>query len=293
MIKRLIKDLTYNNITLTEGLSRAKIIAFEINNSDFKNWINYELNGYKLENIPNHRILKCEIVADIQSPFHGSQTIPFDLSNWDTELKGMIYKMNVLQSIPTIEANIKIVKDKINRFLFEHLPIELVETFKKLTTHGDDIIAIKRKIQVSQVMHILEITKQKLVDTLLELNQSFPNLEDDFENTKENIEVTKTIINNNIYGNTENSNINFGNNTKQTLNTKKDKEIQSFLEYLKEINLKEDEITEVATIIETNKNDKNFSTKMLNWLGKLATKAVEKGIELNIPMILEKVQQII
>jgi len=44
MIKPLIKDLTYNNITLAEGLNRAKIIAFEIKNSEFKEWINFELN---------------------------------------------------------------------------------------------------------------------------------------------------------------------------------------------------------------------------------------------------------
>ena len=57
----------------------------------------------------------------------------------------MIYNMNVLQSIPTIEANLKLVKDKVNTFAFEYLPIELVQHFKEITTNSDDIISVRRK----------------------------------------------------------------------------------------------------------------------------------------------------
>ncbi|WP_157849267.1 hypothetical protein [Flavobacterium sp. Root420] len=47
MIKQLITDLSYDQISLIQGLSRAKLIAFEIQNSDFKNWIVSELKGYQ------------------------------------------------------------------------------------------------------------------------------------------------------------------------------------------------------------------------------------------------------
>ena len=50
MIKELIKDLTYDKISINQALTRAKLIAYEINNEDFKNWINKELNGYLTDN---------------------------------------------------------------------------------------------------------------------------------------------------------------------------------------------------------------------------------------------------
>jgi len=293
MIKPLIKDLTYNNITLSEGLNRAKIIAFEIKNSEFKEWINFELNGYKLEKLPKYRIIKCEIVADIQNAFYGKRTIPYDLSAWDDELQGMLYKMNVLQSIPTIEANLKIIKDKVNEFVFEYLPVGLVQQFKGMTENGEDIVSIRRKIQVGQVMHIHEITKQKLVDTLLELNETFPNLEDNYQDTKENSELTNTIINNNIFGDTSNSNISFGDNVKQVMNIKQEKRIEEFLELINKLNLDKEDVEEVEIIIAENKDKPNFGKKLLTWTGKLATKAVEKGIELQIPEILAKVQEFV
>ena len=293
MIKPLIKDLTYNNITLSEGLNRAKIIAFEIKNSEFKEWINFELNGYKLDKLPKYRIIKCEIVADIQNAFYGKRTIPYDLSAWDDDLQGMLYKMNVLQSIPTIEANLKIIKDKVNEFVFEYLPIGLVQQFKGMTENGEDIVSIRRKIQVGQVMHIHEITKQKLVDTLLELNETFPNLEDNYQDTKENSELTNTIINNNIFGDASNSNISFGDNVKQVMNIKQEKKIEEFLELIKKLNVDKEDVKEVEIIIAENKDKPTFGKKLLNWTGKLATKAVEKGIELQIPEILTKIQEFV
>lgn len=142
-------------------------------------------------------------------------------------------------------------------------------------------------------MQIHEITKQKLVDTLLELNESFPNLEDDYQDTKANSELTKTIINNNIYGNSTNSNISFGDNVKQVINIKKEQKIEEFLELINKLNLDKKDVEEVEVIIAESKDKPNFGKELLAWTGKLATKAVEKGIELQIPEILAKVQELI
>ncbi|APU69561.1 hypothetical protein [Christiangramia flava] len=293
MIKRLIKDLTYNKISLKEGLNRAKIIAFEIKNDEFKNWLNSELNGYKLKDLPEYRKISCEVVADIQNPFHGKRTIPYDLSAWDKELQGMIYKFNVLQSIPTIETNLKNVEPTANSYLYEYMPIGLVQQFKEMTTDGEDIVSIRRKFQAGQVFNILEITKQKLVDTLLELNEKFPDLEDDYEDNPQNSEIAKTIINNNILGDTSNSNISFGDNVKQIFHNKRDQKIQAFLNLLQELNIDNEEVKKAERIIDENKDSPSLGKKLLNWTGNIASKSIEKGIELKIPMIIDKIQDLL
>jgi hypothetical protein len=192
-----------------------------------------------------------------------------------------------------IEANLKIIKDKVNEFVFEYLPVGLVQQFKGMTENGEDIVSIRRKIQVGQVMHVHEITKQKLVDTLLELNETFPNLEDDYQDTQANSELAKTIINNNIFGNSTNSNISFGDNVKQVMNIKKEKKIEEFLELINKLNLDKEDVEEVEVIIAENKDKPTFGKKLLTWTGKLATKAIEKGIQLKIPEILAKVQEFV
>ena len=47
MIKDLIKDIAYDKISVTQALTRAKLIAYKIRNDTFKNWISNELNGYE------------------------------------------------------------------------------------------------------------------------------------------------------------------------------------------------------------------------------------------------------
>ncbi len=205
MIKDLIKDLTYDNITLSQGLTRAKIIAYKINNDNFKGWINTELNGYgKEDKLPDYRIIPCDVFAVLES-FGETRMVPYDLTNLDKDLNGQIYNMYAKQSIATIEEGLN---NNNEDYGYEDLPMQIVNMLRKMS-NNKFIVAVKRRIQLSQASHILNLTKQKLIDTLLELDSAFPNLQADYQNTKENIEKTSTIINNHIYGDNSNSNIRY------------------------------------------------------------------------------------
>lgn len=69
MIKELIEDLTFDRITLSQALTRAKIIAYKVNNSDFKNWIQAEISGYKDLELPDYRIISCSVFAEAFDAF--------------------------------------------------------------------------------------------------------------------------------------------------------------------------------------------------------------------------------
>ena len=183
MIKDLINDLTYDKITLTQALMRAKLIAFEINNEDFKNWINNELNGYSnITKLPDYRIIPCDIFAVIEG-YGARKTVPMDLTKLDKDLGGKIYKMESKQSIATIEETLKIQGE--DNYGYEDFPQQMVKLLREMTDN-QFIVNVKRRIQLSQASQILNLTKQKLIDTLLELNSTFPDLQNNFQDNKEN-----------------------------------------------------------------------------------------------------------
>src|SRR5690554_7760133 len=105
MIKQLIEDITFEKITLSQALTRAKIIAYKINNDDFKEWLVGEINGgYKGRELPKYRIIPCDIFAEVNVPFQGTKTIPMDV----TEVKDLeggysFNEMRMTQSIATLE----------------------------------------------------------------------------------------------------------------------------------------------------------------------------------------------
>lgn len=290
MIKPLIEDIAFNRIAFSEALTRAKIIAYRIKNDDFKEWINYELNGYKDNaHLPDYRVLKCEIFAVIQMPYQGVRTIPFDVSNLENDLKGRhsssFYKMNILQSIPTLEGNIKIAEGQ--EFGFEELPLQLVNLLKEMADDGHLISNVRRRIQISELKHIVELSKQKLLDTLLELNDAFPNLEADFSSNK-NDERTQTIIHQNIYGNNPNLNLAVGNNISQSNDYKQ--KIDTVINELESAGIDTEELSELKQILSSKTDKVSMGKKVLDWIGRVTTKALEKGIELQIPTIIDKVK---
>lgn len=161
-----------------------------------------------------------------------------------------------------------------------------------MTPEGDQITSIKRRIQLSEVEYIVEQTKQKLLDTLLELNDAFPDFENSFSNKEkfDNNEKVQTIINHNIYGNHSNSNIGVGETVTQNLNSQNN--IQQLRKELENLGIDKEDIDELENSIK-NESKENLSKKVLIWVGKMASKAVEKGIELQVPLLIETIHQYI
>lgn len=291
MIKELIKDLVYDSISLSQGLTRAKLIAYKISNDTFKDWIYNELNGYSNpEILPDYRIIPCDLYGKINVPFQGTREIPIEATALDEWLNGKLYKMNVLQSVSTIEEGINHAKGK-GQFGYENLTQGFVQKIREMT-NSPELMEVHRRIQYSQMNHIINLTKQKLIDTLLELDKAFPNLEDDYQETTESSKEVSTIITTNIYGGNVNSNVGVGDEVIQKQKLEITNNIEEKLEEIRKIGVDEESIIDARKILNEEKDKTSLSKKLMNWAGKVSLKAVEKGIELNIPLLMEKIQDL-
>ena len=291
MIKQLIEDVAFDKIDLSQALTRAKIIAHKVKNDQFKEWLSSEINGYKQKDLPSYRIIPGDLFAEIFVPFSDAhRTIPLDVSNVENnlDLEYSFYEQRVTQSISTLEIGLD--KDKKQQYGYYYFDAEFVRLIASMSPDGDSIRAVKRRIQFSQIEHIIQQTKQKLLDTLLELHDAFPNLENEFSNNNYNEKKVETIINHNIYGNYSNSNIGIGNNINQSIDDQK--KIKEFVEHLAKLGVPDADIKEVEEII-VNEAKENVGKKLLNWIGKMSTKAVEKGIDSKLPQLIDKIQDFI
>ncbi|MGJ8732252.1 MAG: hypothetical protein ACSHW4_03870 [Cellulophaga sp.] len=288
MIKELIKDITFDKIDLNQALTRAKLIAYEIKNEDFKNWIAKELNGYEPnEKLPDYRILPCDVFAVLEA-YGARKMVPVDLTDIDKNLNGKIYNMEYIPSISSIENSLKGSDEP---YGYDEFPMQVVSLVRDMM-NNKFIVSVKRRIQVSQLSHILNITKQRLIDTLLELDSAFPNMENNYQDTTENSEKASTIINNHIYGDNANSNVAVGDNLNQNITSAYNQKIEQILSDLGELGVPSEDIAEVKDLV-TKETDKiSLGKKLMTWVGKTTAKAIDKGIELQVPMILEKIQEL-
>ena len=132
MIKDLIKDLVYEEIDLIQGLTRAKLIAYKLNNTQLKEWISKEVNGYgdKDDELPKYRKIPCEIFAKLFVPFGGERTIPMDVSNLEKGMTINMHEMNITQSVATLYQS---VNQGHGPYGVEEMPQNIVTMFRQFT----------------------------------------------------------------------------------------------------------------------------------------------------------------
>lgn len=76
IVLELQKDALDKNITISDLLRKALVVAKKLKISEFQTWVTNELNGYEnAEDIPNYRYVEGKVRA--WNPFHGWQHVIF------------------------------------------------------------------------------------------------------------------------------------------------------------------------------------------------------------------------
>jgi len=170
---------------------------------------------------------------------------------------------------------------------------KLTQLFRKFT-HGiddQDQLSIYKVIAVSSLRNVLTKVKNKLLDVLIELQDKFPDLEESFEPSPANKEKVQNIINYRVYGGSPNTNFGLGKKVHQhdiSLGGISDDLVQ----ILQDNNVPEDDIQEAVEIVRTD-NKQNIPQKLMTWLGKMGQKAIEKGVEVNIPKLTQQLGELL
>ena len=301
MIKNLISDLIHKKISLSEALTRAKLISLEINNDTFRNWLKGELEGYNYddEDLPLYRQIYSPMYLEVV--IRTGQEMSFQVFAPGSVSKKERQILEIHRELGPITAIEKLIEDLTDSTARMNIPTKLHQTlYQFLTNHEKAQIKLYqarlsngyREVNKIQLSNILEMTKQKLIDTLADLHNQFPNLMDDFKPNKEESEKLQNIVTTNIYGGTNPMNVAVGENITQsdivfniTIEQK---------EQLKTFGVEEEQIAELETIHNENpKGSESRKAKIFGWLGKVTASLASRGIYDSIPELKEFIGRIV
>lgn len=280
MIKKIINELATDSISLSKALTMSKIIASDIGSSSFKAWIKNELEGYNNKTeLPDYRQLPCDLVAK-EYYLSGYHDRPVDAHAFDAKLQKdcgfSMYIMYVVQSITTIEEMISNRNDgEINL----SIPPFALEFFKRNSFDARDIYSIVQVASVSQARNIVIQVKNKLLDTLIELSEQFPDFKSDIFINPMNKEKADGIVTFNIYGGNPNINASTGSNN--TLKISINDVAEKFYEQLKSLGVSVKDAEDAKQIV-LQKEAPGFKDKLLNWVGSIANTAVKEGVKIEV-----------
>lgn len=296
MIKELITDLAFDKITLSQALTRAKLIARQIKNDTFRNWLSKELNGYEYDDalLPSYRKIWAEIKLTAEFPFGRTRTFPVVMDDNQKDIEELLNFHHVIEPISIIEQNISQMTEGKG---YIHLTGGQVQTVgeiyrKQIEAYNGVIRSGSRIIGKAQLLNIVELTKQKLIDTLQDLEEQFPEIDNKYIMNEENEKKVQNIITNNIYGNNNPLNVAAGDNiTQGNINVTI---TQDQLSKLKELGVQDNELSELTEIDkEAPKGNSRRKSKIMGWLGKVTSSLAARGIYESIPTVVEYVGNLI
>lgn len=297
MIKQLITDIAYDNIKLSQAITRAKLVENKIKNDTLKKWLNKELEGYEFDDkyLPSYRKVWSVINLTAEFPFGRTQTFPVVLDeSFGEKTLDLINFHRIVEPISIVEQQIENIQSPKGHINIPPQQVQMLAGLFKdqIDEYRGVVRSGKREIGKVQYQNVLEQTKQKLLDTLMELENEFPNLIDDYQMTEENKDKVQNIITNNIYGDNNPMNIAAGKTVEQTGNSITINAAD--IKKLKKLGVEDEQIEELKTIVTENSKDKStLTSKAMKWLGSVSASIAAKGLYDNLPALTEYVQQVI
>lgn len=282
----IIESLSSEKSSLTEALLKTKILLHKIGHKELIDWVNNELNGYSYSvEVPAYRVLPAQVLANVASIAYQFNSHPIPIGHLTTEQREGLEESKMSQSLAVLE---KLV-EKNNGHLQAPIPMEFNRVLGKNLASGMQIQRAWCEIGIANVNGIFIQVRSRLLDFLLELNESLSDDLSEAEIKKRSDEIDAAgMFKNAIFG--DNVTILVGTGNSQTaMNIKTKGNVELLLSELRKHNISESELKNLTKALDADKEKVDGKTHKLgpsvkSWFDKMLSKAADASwqIELNI-----------
>lgn len=171
LLREIQNDAVNSNVKVSDLLRKCKILAYRLGNTDFKNWVEYELNGYpkNLDELPEYRIFN-----NVTSKGHFSGAFGSGLRNADIP-SNCFHKdfrkdlTMVTLTVPIAEIESLVMGSKKGKMLEQPWDANFVAMFSnKIYKHMVCVQAWK-VIPSTKLEGVVDIVKTKILNFVLEI----------------------------------------------------------------------------------------------------------------------------
>jgi hypothetical protein len=162
IIEELQRGALDRNTPVSDLLRMAKVISVKLSLPDLAKWVEYELNGYGMTEVPAYRILKGQLKG--KNPFHGWQHVLFN----DEEIEKLFTTQPIAQPVAEIEHMLSRVASGSGEMMIPLSGRAATQLMK--ATHMNLPFAVI--ISSGEAWGIVDAVRTALLDWSLKLEQS-------------------------------------------------------------------------------------------------------------------------
>lgn len=286
LLSEIRSDLVNESASLANTLRKAKILASEIGLAEFREWVEFELNGYQdRESVPEYRHLRPTNLGTLSGPFgRMDRNVVIPTFHLPEGVKVFAENMTFFEGVGELEAQAPRAP------LYKKWPQEFLMITREYTewTGGMVLIDAQQPIPAHIILGVLDQVKNRLLSFVLELQENDITPEN-MKNQTVTPETARNLFNITIHGNQ--NTVATGENVNQTIKTVSKGDTDSLLNFLRELNLGDNDIREIAEAVsvEPVATGGRFGPRVRNWLGgmveKITSGALAVGSNITVTML--------
>jgi len=167
-------------------LRKAKVLAYRLKNQEFKDWVEFESNGYngdKAISLPDYRKFKSQSFGDFINMRWQTTNAPIPLSIFPQELQEAISSIELREGAKEFESMIAgtTAENGSYKYLW---PPEMLPFLHNRIYENMNCLNAWRVISRNQIAQILDTIRNRLLNFILELSDRYPeDTKSDFENS--------------------------------------------------------------------------------------------------------------
>lgn len=259
-IDKIIQDIVDSNVSLNDTMLKLQVLASKLDNSQLREWVAKELNGYKkISELPDYRLIKGVAFGKLVQDrgfggalFHNNIKLPTE--SLESEFCKELETISILASVSELEH----MKNGDADYA-ESISVGYFGMINKCLANGWRVESAWKPITKPSIEKVLNSIKSSLLNFLLELNSSIGDNED-YTVLKKKREVEKLFSETIGKISAKQVNLTFGDNSMQAVNSGETMNVAQGKNFEQTINdnIKE-ELFELIKLI-----DKNLSQIPLN-----------------------------
>lgn len=277
LLSDIKKGVIESDTKIDSILRLCKILACNLGNKDFESWINFELNGYSVnDKIPDYRIIHANIIGDFYDYFgRPFKNAPIRSSIFPKEMRDITETVPLYQSIIEIDD---FATNKISESIYFSIPIDFIIRYANEMYVDMYCLCANRVVTKTSMLGVVGKVKNLILGFVMLIEKENPNIDYNYNKNKPIPDERITVIFNqtfnapinNLAQNSSNFSQNITNNIQQG-------DFESLKNYLQEIGIDDNDIEELKNAIE--KDDKPIENQKLGentskWFGVIMSKAV-------------------
>jgi hypothetical protein len=277
LVEELRNDVINSEISLSVALRKAKVLASLLEDVDFKSWVSNELNGYpEDEELPKHRIIRSENFGTFSGPFgSGAKNVGVAIWKMSDNFQKMYAETRFDAGVRELES---MLEGGDGPTLMGRWPAEAVALWNMEYENASDynLIGAQSQIAKSSVDAILDATRNKLLDFVLELQELDPKImksEEAISNLPK--DEVHNVFNYTVYGS---HNVVAGGQevNQEVTQVVKSNDQKSLIKYFENLGIEKDDLNDLEVAIEKDgapEENGEFGTAVKSWIGNMIVKA--------------------